>query len=180
MPNERLARRYASAIFSLAQSENAVDHIGNELRDVVAFFDGNNELNEFYRSPVVERATKIAALTAAFEHKVHTITLHTILLLAQKRRAAILGEISVVYDSLVRTARDHEALIITSARPLGSHELESLVGRLSSIYKQTFDVRQELDPRLIGGLRIRMGDRSLDGSVAGKIEKLAATLFSNS
>jgi F-type H+-transporting ATPase subunit delta len=74
-------------------------------------------------------------------------------------------------------ARGAEPLTVTSAKQLSPQELNVLVARLQKIYGKTFDVTQNVDPNLIGGVRIMMGDRRIDGSVEGRLEELSRTLF---
>ena len=64
-----------------------------------------------------------------------------------------------------------------SARDLTASELSGIVVRLSRSYDTTFDVTQRTDPTLLGGVRITMGDRRIDGSLSGRIDELARELF---
>jgi F-type H+-transporting ATPase subunit delta len=75
-------------------------------------------------------------------------------------------------------SRGTEPLTITAARKLDDAELSSLVDRLQTIYGKKFEVRQVVDPNLIGGVRITMGDRRIDGTISGQLDALARTLFS--
>ena len=55
----------------------------------------------------------------------------------------------------------------------------AIADRLQRTYSTAFDVTQKVDPELIGGLRITMGDRRIDGTVAGRLDELSRTLFAN-
>jgi F-type H+-transporting ATPase subunit delta len=116
-------------------------------------------------------------LSSVFSGKLHDIALHTLLLLVRKRREALLGEIVRQYDALQMQARGEEPLSITSARELSTAELGSMVERLERLYGKKFSVTQTVKPNLIGGVRIMMGDRRIDGSVEGRLEELTRTLF---
>lgn len=178
MANETLARRYATAIFSLAKDADAIAQIGSELHVVKRIFDGDDGIRKFFRSPVVERKEKAAVMAGALG-SLHKIALHTVLLLVRKRREAIFDEIVVQYDLLDERSRGASPLRIESARELDPGELRGLVEQLAQRYNTTFDVTQTVDPHLIGGVRITMGDKQIDGSVAGRLNDLARMLSTN-
>ena len=177
MANETVARRYAVAVFQLATEGNAVQAVGKDLRMLSDTIYDDDATKNFFLAPIIDRKEKERVLTAAFSGKVHEVALHTLLLLVRKRRELLLSEIVRQYAVLEQQARGAEPLLITSAHQLSGEELRSLVGQLEKIYSKTFDVEQKIDPSLIGGVRIMMGDRRIDGSVEGRLEELSRTLF---
>ena len=179
MANETLARRYATAVFSLASDANAVERVSNDLGAVQRAIDEDASTKNFFVAPIIDRKEKERVLLAAFEGKVHDIALHTVLLLVRKRRETLLGELVAEYKKLELAARGAEPLVVTTAKELGSDELRTMVTRLERAYGKTFDVTVKVDPALIGGVRLTMGDRRVDGSVAGRLEELTRTLFAH-
>ena len=177
MTNETVARRYALAIFQLAQERGAVETVGNDLRTITDGIYDDEATKGFFLSPVIDRKEKERVLTSAFEGRTHEVALHALLLLVRKRREALLREIARQYEALEMQARGAEPLTVTSAKQLSPEELRELVNRLERIYSKKFEVTQRVDPVLIGGLRIMMGDRRIDGSVEGRLEELTRTLF---
>jgi F-type H+-transporting ATPase subunit delta len=178
MPNETLARRYATAIFQLATEAKDVDRIGHDLHTFVASLAADEDVNKFFRSPVVDRKEKSAVIAQAFD-KLHEVALHAILLLIQKRREALAPEIVAQFDILERQARGAQTLRVTTARPLSKADLDALVAKLTATFKTPFDVTQNVDPDLIGGVRITMGDKRIDGTIAGRLDDLARMLSTN-
>jgi len=176
MATEKVSRRYASAIFSLATEQNAVDPVGRDIERVNDAISSDETTKQFFIAPVIGADEKARVLTETLGKNIHELALHTLLLLARKRREALLPEIVQQYKILEAQARGAEPLIITTAVPLSADELSKMVARLEQVYKKKFDVTQKVDGTLIG-VRIMMGDRRIDDSIAGRLEDLSRTLF---
>jgi F-type H+-transporting ATPase subunit delta len=178
MPNETLARRYATAIFQLAQEAGRVPAVQGALHAFVATLDSDPDVRKFYRSPVIDRKEKETIVSQTFS-KLDEIALHAVLLLIRKRRESLAEEIVAQFDVLEREARGAQELRITTARPLSDSESDALVARLAAAFHTKFDVSKSVDPKLIGGIRITMGDKSADGTIAGRLDDLARLLSTN-
>ena len=178
MPNETLARRYATAVFQLAQDTGKISDVQRDLHTFTASLDADADVRKFFRSPVVDRKEKERIVAQAFS-KLDPIALHTVLLLIRKRRENMAEEIVQQYDVLERTARGAQPLQVTSARELGKPELDAIVARLAAAFSTKFDVTQSVDPSLIGGVRITIGDKRADGTIAGRLDDIARLLSTN-
>ncbi len=175
MANETVARRYAVAVFQLATEQNAVNEIRSDLASMKRSILTEESVAHFFRSPVVDRAHKTSIFSDSFG-LTHPVALQTLLLLIRKRREALFGQIVTEFEKLVAAAHGTAPLKVTSARELSAAELGAMVDRLSSLYKTKFTVEQRVDPTLIGGVRLMMGDRLVDGTVAGALDDLARSL----
>jgi F-type H+-transporting ATPase subunit delta len=178
MQNETVARRYAAAVFSLADERAAIDAVGRDLHAVWGSIGSDHDAARFFVSPVIDRAQKADVLMRVFAGKIGEIALHTLLLLVRKRREALLGPIIAEYEKLQLAQSGREPLLVVSARELAAAELNQIVERLARIYGKRFEVTTRVDPSLLGGIRITMGDRSIDGSIAGRLDELARELHS--
>lgn len=177
MVNQTLARRYALAIAALAREQNAVERVSTDLQTVSAVLSAPGLINDFFVSPVIDRPAKERALLEILDGKMHPIALHSVLLLVRKRREPLLAAIVAEYLALERAARGAEALTLESARPLDRAEYARLIARLEQAYGKKFEVTEVVDPSLIGGLRLMMGDRRIDDSVSGRLSALARELL---
>ena len=178
MPNETLARRYATAVFSLAQEANSVTNVQHDLHTFVDALAADETVRKFFRSPVVDRKEKEEIVARAFD-KLDPIALHTLLLLIRKRREAIAEELVKQFDDLERAARGAQKLHIAGARQLPPAEVDQIVARLAAAFGTKYDVTQSVDPGLIGGVRITMGDKLADGTIAGRLDDIARLLSTN-
>ncbi|MGC2649246.1 MAG: ATP synthase F1 subunit delta, partial [Candidatus Cybelea sp.] len=133
-------------------------------------------VHDFFVAPVIERREKERVLTQAFEDRIDPVALHTLLLLVRKRREALLGAIVEEYLALERAARGAETMGLESARALDAAEYRDLIERLERLYGKKFEVTQRVDADLIGGLRLLIGDRRIDATVAGRLDALARQL----
>lgn len=176
MHDETVARRYATAVFSLAKEANRVDAVGRNLAGAIEALEADAETRRFYLSPVIERKKKSGVLARAFA-SLDDITLNTLLLLVRKRREALLGPIGREFAKLALTDAGKEPLEIVSARELAPNEVNQIVVRLARTYGKSFEVDQRVDPALLGGIRITLHDRRIDGSLAGRLDELSRELL---
>jgi F-type H+-transporting ATPase subunit delta len=177
--DETIARRYATAIFGLAQERNVVEEVGRSLNSIADASGADESVQRFFYAPVIDRKEKAQIINDAFAKGVHEVALHSVLLLIRKRRERYLRDVVRQYQALEIEASGREPLEVVSARELSRDEVNSLIERLSKLYNKRFVVNQRVDPQLIGGVRITMNDRRIDGTIAGRLDDLARTLSQN-
>jgi F-type H+-transporting ATPase subunit delta len=177
--SEKLARRYAGAIFSLATERGITERVGDDLAQIRSVLDADAGINTFFVAPIVDRQDKESALTAAFGRAVDELALHSLLLMVRKRREALFSDVVDEYQKLQLAARGEEPIVLTSAKALSQDELDKTIARLQALFGKKFEVKQVVDQNVIGGVRILMGDRRIDGTVAGRLDTLARTLFAS-
>lgn len=176
MQNETVARRYATAVFGLAVDAKRVTEVGRDLNAAREALYGSEDVRRFFLSPVFQRADKERLLSEAFRGKLDEIAFHTLLLLARKRREALLPSIVEAYQQFALAASGKEPLEIVSARALDRTEFQEIVDRVSRASGKSYQVTERIDPSLLGGVRITSGDLCIDGSIAARLDRLARDL----
>jgi F-type H+-transporting ATPase subunit delta len=174
--NTTLARRYAIAVYSLAVERGAVERVGADLERIVSIIEGDEQTKQFFLAPVIDRYEKERVLAKAFDGRVDEVAFHTLLLLVRKHRETLLASVLEEYRAFQLAGRGVEPLTIASARPLSDDALKRLVERVEAVYGKRFEPRLVVDPTLVGGARLTMGDRLIDGTVAGRLDEMARRL----
>jgi F-type H+-transporting ATPase subunit delta len=177
MREESVARRYAAALLAQAKNRDRVTKQKEELDRAAATVAGNGQLAALLRQPLVTEARKKAALTAALQGAVTAPTLSFLSLLVDKRRIALLAEIRQEFERLVREYQNVALATAVSAVPLTDDQVKALEKSLEARTGKDIELRTEVDPSLIGGVLVRIGDTVLDGSVRGNLLRMREQLL---
>jgi len=169
-----IARPYAEAAFKIASELGALPQWSDALARL-ATVAGTQVARELIADPKVAIG-QVAALIADSAGDLSAEQRNFVAVLAQNERLAVLPEIAEQYEAL-RNA--HEGVIdarIASAFPLSDAQLEDIVATLRQKYGREVKASVNVDPELLGGVAIRVGDEVMDASVRGKLAQLAGVL----
>ncbi len=165
------ARRYAEAAFELATRDDAVDGWAEGLA-LGARFAADEAVIRVVDNPAIPHADRLATAVRLLEGRVPPGVLNLARLLAQRGRFETLPAITAEYLRLRNRAAGIVEAVVTSAEPLTAEETAALRARVESMTGSGVDLMAEVDPALIGGLTVRVGDQLLDASVRGRLERL--------
>jgi F-type H+-transporting ATPase subunit delta len=176
---ETIARRYSAALYALAKESGAVESTVREVDGFVRLLASDAQVEEFFASPVIDRTQKADMLRSALAGRASELVENFIVLLVKKRRENLIDAIArQMHDLSDADAGRSDALIATPI-PLAPHELAELARRLSNVYKRTIVPQPKVDPGLLGGAVVQVGDRYVDASVAGKLEAVRRHLLAS-
>jgi len=176
MLNNQLAKKYAQAIFELAQEQNDIDPAEQQLRDIVQTIAGNEDLHQFLYHPRVLPGPKKETMAKLFGADVQPYLLHFLYLLLDRRRETLLPAIVDEFTRQANGARNICEAQVISAMPLTAGQEQALADKLSRISGKTINLKTQIDRSLIGGLVVQIGDKRIDGSVARQMESLGERL----
>lgn len=169
-----VARRYALALYQEAQEKGVADRIDEDMDALRETLAGSAELVSLFRSPIVPRPKKEAVLGRIFEGKVHDLTMRFIRLLVEKEREELLPVVVAAYATLKDERLGIVEAHVRSAKPLGFDEAEALRKALESRSGKKVRMKMDVEPSLVGGLVVRIGDKVFDRSVRHQLHVLSA------
>ena len=172
-----LARPYAKAVFAEAQEKNALDAWSDDLA-ILAAFAADADMAKVLVHPSLTAEQQAQALTDVCGDKLKDAAKNLVAVLAENKRLPLLPEIAVLFEELKAQLQNTVDVVVTSAQELNSDQADKLAQALKA--KLNCDVRltSEIDESLIGGAIIRAGDLVIDGSITGKLSKLAEAMKS--
>lgn len=170
LENLLIAKRYAKALLGLAGADAAsLAEPAGKLAEVAR----QSDVAEFLSSPLYSRAQSAVILGGLFDKIGAPALLKNLALrMAQNRRLPVLAEALDQFVLLVEEKQGIMRVKITSAVALSDADVEVLAKKIASKYGTKVSVVTRVDPSLIGGVRLQMGDKQIDYSVAGKLERL--------
>lgn len=171
------AKRYAQAAFDIAKGQQALDEWERDLDRVVGVL-GNSEVSEFFDSPAIPEDAKQKAIAGILPGEEQRYVRNLLLLLLERRRLPQLPQVAEVFHDLVLEERGIAVANVTTAVPLSSEEADRVRNRLRELVGKTIEMRTNVDPGIIGGLVVRVGDDLIDGSVRTQLNQLRQRLAS--
>jgi F-type H+-transporting ATPase subunit delta len=170
------AKRYAQAIFSLGKERDSLDAWQSDLA-LLASLAEQSQVATYLNNPSVTPDKKLATLDSAMGASVQPETRNLAKLLIERNRAEIIPEIRDLFEAQVREDRGIIIAEVTSAERLNEAEQELVREKLHGLTGKTVQLATHVDPEIIGGIIIRVGDQVIDGSVRNKLEKLRSRLI---
>jgi F-type H+-transporting ATPase subunit delta len=167
--------RYAKAwLGSVDSSKHAV--LLEDVESVLSTLKESRELALFIGSPIHENKVKRSVLKEIFESHVSADTMGLIELLVQKNRTALLQDVCLAVKKQIRDDQGILDVFIDSSTPLSDEVLRSMISSLEKVTSKNVDPTLKVDESLIGGVRIRMGDQVIDGTLKAQLETLRSQL----
>ena len=173
----RAAIRYAKAILDIAQSSGKAEAVNNDMKSIVTSVGDSAELKEFLASPVIKMDVKKSAVSEIFS-SVQNETNSLFQLLFENKRFEILESVAKEYKRLFHESNGVEVAKVTTAIAI-TPELESKVlAKIAEFSNKKITIENTIDPSIIGGFILRVGDQQYNASVANKLGELKRE-FSN-
>lgn len=172
----RIASRYMEALFDLAQAQQQTDAWEEQLAALAAVFAATPDLCGVLEHPEIPLARKEQILRDAFGTKVAPEIVTLLTLLIRREHELDLATLHEVYRELRDAARQVVPVTVTSALPLSDGQRQALTQALAARVSGTIQLTMQIDPAVIAGLVVQIGDRVIDASARTTLTALRETM----
>lgn len=179
MKGIRISSRYARSLLLLSIERNEVDQVYADMKRVHQAISGSRDLRVFLSSPVVKADTKESVLKSVFGGELSVPSMAFISLLTRKGREGMLGEVASSFIDQVMAHKNITAARVTSASPLQPAVREAVIREAGRLAGGSVELTEEVDPELIGGFVLQVGDHQLDTSVQHNLRNLKRSFSEN-
>jgi len=179
MKGTRAALRYAKAILNLAKERGIADEINNDMLLIDRTIKENHELLNMLKSPIIKSAVKKSILTELFGKKINTISLGLINLLIENKRLPLLPLVAIEYTVIYDFLKGVEIAQVTSAVPLNKDLENRILKKVRQMSGKDITLKNIIDPSILGGFILRVGDKQYDSSISGQLNQLKSRFEDN-
>lgn len=179
MKQDHVAKRYAIAVFEIAKDKNIVGQITEELKVVSEVVENTDLFETFFKHPKVSRDEKKELVKKSFEGKISDTLLNTLFLLIDKKREGILFKMVEEFLKFTNEEQGIAEAKVYTVKPLTDEEKVAFEATFSKASgKDKLTINNIVDPELIGGFKVRIGDRIYDGSVLRQLRRIERRMIS--
>lgn len=177
MRDVSIARNYAEALLALANKANDREGWGVLISALGDAVTENLTLRRFLEAPQVSAIQKRGVIGKALSESTPTLFVRFVQKVVANRRQMLLPEIATAYHELLDAAEGRVQARVTVSREYDAAAREALTHALSKALAKTVVAHVHSDPRILGGIVVRVGDTVMDGSVRRRLEKLRGSLL---
>jgi len=165
--------RYAHALYSAATKEKKLDAVEKDIKDIQVLLKSDKKFAEFIANPIVKRNVKREAIVTALKKKNYSsVTVNLFGAMADNGRLNKINSVFGTFERLMSAHRGEVICTVTTAKPLDQTYLKELRTTLEGFLKkgEVLQLATKVDPSLIGGMVVNIGDKYVDMSTASKIK----------
>ena len=172
MKEARPALRYAKALLNLAISNGVDSEVNDNLKVVVDTIKGSDDLDAMLKSPVIKVSDKKNVLNAVFGDKVNNVTKGLFDILADNKRVSILDAVAKQYAVIYDYHKSIQTAKVTTAVALTPELEQKIQDKVVALTGNNAGIENIIDPSIIGGFILRVGDIQYDASISNKFKEL--------
>jgi len=169
---------YAESLFDVTEELGTTEKVKVELEELNELFSSNEDLYHFYTSPKINKEQKKETLKGILESQLSPETMNLLYVLLDKRRAMEFKGVVKQFEKLVQVKNNEVAGVVYLAKPCSDEMFQKIAAKLSEVTGKNLKLSKEIDPSLIGGIKVKIGDQIVDSTVATKLRELKGSIDS--
>ena len=177
MKNSKTANRYAKALLELSLEKGNLDAVNGNMQVLSDTINESADLRSLIKNPTVKEEEKNTIFTALFGKTFDADTMNFISLLTKNKRTEILPEITQQFITQYRANKNIVTAEVTSATELDEEQKKSIIALLK--HDGEVEMVETINPALIGGFIVKVGDKQIDASIATKFKNLRKEISLN-
>ena len=177
MKDTTVGRKYALALFNAAVGRGALDAVADDVTSLQELVRADARLVGFLAAPDIADDRKSAFVKSILGSRVGPLTLELLELLVRKGRLPVLPDVLATFQDLTLEARGIVKAQAVTAVKLTDAERAILVDKLQKLTRKTVRMTESLDPRILGGVVVKLGGKVIDGSVRTSLDALKESLL---
>jgi len=176
MDLSKISVRYAKAIYLLGKEKGLLDQIKIDITLLSNILKSNPDFKMVIESPVLKPSAKIKAVTSIFKGKINDLTLNFLVILIKNKREQNLEGICRRFSDIYAQEKGIKTALITTAVVLDENISKALSKILAEEFEAQIEIEHKLNPDILGGYILKVGDQQYDASVASSLRKMMQSL----
>ncbi|MBU8869762.1 MAG: ATP synthase F1 subunit delta [Gemmatimonadales bacterium] len=176
MRDRKVAVRYAGALLTSAKAEGVLNDVAESFAAVLNVLNANKDLGIFLHSPQVRTQEKKELLNKVFSGNIESVLLRFFYLLIDKKRIENILDIGEEFADQVEKDQGVVRARVVTAIELPADLAELLQGKLTNLTGARVILENKIDPAVVGGVCVTLGDKILDGTVRANLDSLRKKL----
>jgi len=172
LKTDAVGRVYAQSLLELAQQDGQVEVLADEMADLLPLVSAGGELDQLLTNPAIGADERKQIVERVFEGKVSDLLYRFLQVVARKGRLGHLAQIASGYLQAVSKDRGEVEVEAYVAAPMDAATASSVAEKIGASLGKKVTMRQHVDESLIGGLKIRIGDKLIDASVSSQLNQM--------
>lgn len=176
---ELVTKSYSEILFDLAKEENLLEAMGDEINAIAGIFSQNADYMNFLTSPQIDKEEKIKTVDAVFGEKVSKLSSNFLKVLISNGRISYIESISRYFKTLMRDYLGIAYVEAITATPMSDEQKNSLIEKLENKLNKKIELNNIVNESIIGGMKILVGEKSIDASIKTRLSELQLQLSKN-
>ncbi len=177
MNENKISVRYAKALVMAAENNKLLPQVATDMVEIDNLCRNSDDFTVFLQSSVIKTSLKVSVLTDIFNKKVQPLTLNFLILLAQNHRESKLPDICRDFNDMYREKQGIASVVITTSFKLTDEIRKNISQFLQVKTGKKIELSEKVNPDIVGGIILRIGDLQYDGSIANQLRKIRENLI---